>query len=196
MRRFHLLAALLALPCAAHAHSASAWEEVRLHDLHGNPVRAAELADGPWILFVFIARDCPVANRSVPELNRLHQEFSARGFSVHGVYVDISANAEQLRAHAADYELRFPVWQDKERFLVRFTGARVTPEAVIVDNGGNILYSGRVDDRFGGFGQSRPAPVRRDLAEAMEALAAGSDKPVSGQPGFGCPIPEIIDECE
>lgn len=196
MRWYPFLPALLFFFFPATPFHAAAWDDVRIHDLNGNPVRAAELVDTPWIVFVFIARECPVANRSAPELNRLHREYGEHDFSLHGIYVDIDAEAEKLRAHAAEYGFRFSLWRDDERSLARFTGARVTPESVILDRGGKIVYRGRLDDRFGGFGQSRPAPTRRDLAEAMAALAAGGHPPTSDQPGFGCPIPEIPEERE
>ncbi|MCC5805857.1 MAG: redoxin domain-containing protein [Opitutales bacterium] len=194
MRTVPLLLAALALGTAPQTLHAAAWSEVRISDIGGNPVHAAELADTPWTVFVFIARECPVANRSAPELNRLHREYSGRDFSLHGVYVDIDAGEEALHAHAAEYGLGFPFWRDDDRALVRFTGARVTPEAVIVDRSGKVHYRGSVDDRFGGFGQSRPAPTRRDLEEAMEALAAGDAPRAADEPGFGCPIPEVAGE--
>ncbi len=171
----------------------AAWEDVLLSGLDGSVARAAEAGDTEWTVFVFIARECPVANRSIPELNRLHAESAERGFSLHGVYVDTAASAAALRSHAEVYGVNFPVWRDDARHLTRYTGARITPEAVVLDREGTVRYRGRVDDRFGGFGQSRPEATRRDLDEALAALTAGDAPREKDRPGFGCPIPEITD---
>src|SRR5262249_10920309 len=59
------------------------------------------------------------------------------------------------------------------------------------DGSGKILYQGRIDDQIG-IGFRRPAPTRRDLAEALDEVLAG--KTVS-QPAIqapGCAIARTI----
>src|SRR5438874_1084698 len=81
--------------------------------------------------------------------------------------------------------------RDPEHALVKFVGATVTPEAAVYA-GGHIVYRGRIDDRYVDLGLERPAPTRRDLAEALAAVIAG--KPVL-QPttqAVGCFIADFV----
>jgi hypothetical protein len=62
--------------------------------------------------------------------------------------------------------------RDPDHALVKYAGAKVTPEAAVYA-GGRIVYRGRIDDRYVDFGVERPQATRRDLAEAIASVVAG-----------------------
>jgi hypothetical protein len=139
-----------------------------------------------------MGQECPVSNASVPVLNKLASEFGPKGFSFVAAYVDPTADTASLRAHAADYGIRFPVADDRGHALVRRGGASYTPEVVVFNIQGERLYSGRIDDRVGDRGASRPVAAHEDLREVLVAIEAGSRGPFESKPGYGCSIPEAV----
>jgi len=191
-RLLALLAALAAaVPAARSAPSVAAsawWGGLGIHDLGGAILRPA----GRWLVVVLISQDCPVSNASVPVVNALAAEFGPRGFAFVGAYVDPTADLPALRAHAADYALGFAAADDRGHRLARAAGATYTPEAAVFTAAGGLLYRGRIDDRVGALGATRPAATHQDLRDVLVAVAGGAAGPFKGVAGYGCAIPEAV----
>jgi thiol-disulfide isomerase/thioredoxin len=147
-------------------------------------------AGGAGVVLLFVATECPISNGYAPEMNRIVDAYAVKGFTFYFVHGDPDVTPEQATKHAADFGYRRPVLMDGKHALVRAVGATVTPEAAVVSPGGNVVYLGRIDDLYVGFGKRRHEPTVRDLRDALDALLAG--KPVSPPQGraIGCTIPD------
>jgi hypothetical protein len=152
------------------------------------------LGPGPDVrVFVFVRRDCPVANRYAPELERLRQQFTAVGLppvAFFLVYVDPADTPSLVEAHRREYGLTWPWLLDPKHEFARLAGTTVTPEAAVYGRWTNghraRLYVGRIDDRFVDVGRTRPAATRHDLADALDAVVAGRPPAPAGGPAVGC----------
>ncbi|HEY3738451.1 MAG TPA: redoxin domain-containing protein [Bryobacteraceae bacterium] len=142
-------------------------------------------------VFLFVATDCPNSNTYAPVMARLFREYSPRGIAFFNVYSDPSETAASVQKHDADFQVPFAALLDPSQALARETGARSTPEAVILGSDGKQLYRGRVDNRFVEFGSTRYQPTENDLREALDAILAG--KPVAHPvtKALGCAIPGV-----
>jgi hypothetical protein len=81
--------------------------------------------------------------------------------------------------------------RDLGQKLVKLTGVTVTPEVAVV-NGTQVLYRGRIDDRYLELGKDRPEPTRRDLEAALEAIAAGKAVAVPETRAVGCILADLL----
>jgi thiol-disulfide isomerase/thioredoxin len=136
-------------------------------------------------VLIFFWHDCPVCNSYVPEINRLAS--SHTNFSFFIIQVDPDLTPAAARKHALEFSLRPPVILDGSHDLVRLAKATVTPEAVVLGTNKAVLYRGRIDNLYPSLGRRRAEPTVRDLAEALDAIAAG--KPVKAQESpVGCLI--------
>jgi hypothetical protein len=189
-RRVAAFAALVLVLASARAGEAPGlwWQQLRVRDLKGTPLDPA----CRWLVVVFIGPECPVSNSYVPVLNKLAAEFTPRGFAFVGAYVDPTADLAALRAHAADYSIGFLTADDREHRLVKAAGASYTPEVSVFSADGARLYLGRIDDRVGDAGASRPAASHQELREVLAALESGAPGPFKGIVGYGCAIPEAV----
>jgi thiol-disulfide isomerase/thioredoxin len=165
--------------------------EYGLKDARGQEHTQAELREHTAVVLVFLGLECPLSNRSIPELNRLAAEYGARGVRFLAVNADREASAEHVRQHDEEYRLAFPTLLDGGHVLVRHTGVRVTPEVAVLDKEGRVLYRGRMDDRAIDFGKVRPQPQREDLRLALEEVLAGKPVSVPTTPALGCSIPGV-----
>ena len=123
---------------------------------------------------------------------RLQDRFARRGAAFHLVYMDPAETVDAIRTHRRAFGLAFDAVRDPEHALVALAGATVTPEAAVfvTDGGGRrMVYRGRIDDRAVEPGRTRPAPTRHDLAEVLEALAAGGSPTPRTTTAVGCFIP-------
>jgi thiol-disulfide isomerase/thioredoxin len=162
-----------------------------LQDTAGKTHTSGDLRQYKATVFIFVAIDCPNSNTYAPVLARLYREYFQRGVAFYNVYSDPSENADAVRKHDADYLVPFPALLDVHQTLARQTGARSTPEAVILGPDGQELYRGRVDDRFVDFGKTRFHPTQDDLGEALDAILQGKPVPHPVTKVLGCAIPGI-----
>jgi hypothetical protein len=123
-------------------------------------------------VFVFIHPDCVVSNRYAPELNRLHDDYAARGFRLLLVYPGRDDTEAAIRAHYKEYGLRVPALRDPDFRLADLAGATMTPEAAVFVKK-RLVYRGRIDDRAPRLGVWRPVPNVRDLADVLKRLDKG-----------------------
>lgn len=162
-----------------------------LPDDTGTTHTAAELSRHKATVFVFVATDCPNSNTYAPVLARLYREYSPRGIAFFNVYSDPQETAATVHKHDADFQVPFAALLDPHQTLARETGARSTPEVVILGADGKQLYRGRVDDRFVDWGKTRYQPTENDLAEALDAILQGKAVPHPVTRVLGCAIPGI-----
>jgi hypothetical protein len=145
-------------------------------------------------VFVFVRRDCPIANRYSPELRRLRDAFppapARPPLTVFLVYVDPGDTAPLIADHQREFGLEMRWFVDGRHALARLAGATVTPEAAVYgpSTGGPraLLYRGRIDDRFIDVGRTRPAATVHELRDAIAAALEGRRPAPAGGPAIGC----------
>lgn len=162
-----------------------------LPDTAGKIHTSAELGHFQATVLLFVATECPNSNTYSPALARLYREYSARGVLFLGVYSDPADNAAAVQKHDAEYQIPYPALLDPKHSLALATGARSTPEAVIVSPLGEVLYRGRVDDRFVDFGKTRFRPTREDLREALDQVLSSQPVKDPVTKVLGCAIPGV-----
>jgi redoxin len=164
------------------------WGKLAVKDLDGEMLRPATSR----IVVVFLSAECPVSNTYIPVLNKLAADYSPKGFTFVGAYVDPEAELPALREHARAYAIAFATADDRGHRLVGAAAAKITPEVAVFSESGALLYRGRVDDRVGDLGFARPAATHNDLREVLDAIVAGRSGPFPARPGFGCFIPDKV----
>lgn len=160
-------------------------------DLDGRRVRLMPQADGQAVVLVFVASDCPISNRYLPQLVRLRKSLAGQGVAFWFVYPNLTESIAGIRAHQAGYGASGEVLRDDDRALARLTGAKVTPEASVLVRRGEelrVMYTGRIDDRYLSIGSERPQATRHELEAAIEAVLAGRPVSAPGGPPVGCGI--------
>jgi hypothetical protein len=159
-------------------------------DVEGVARRPVEVpAGGKGVVVFFLAHDCPISNSYAPEVNRICAAFGGpTGFSFALVHPYQKLDPAEARKHAKEFGYSAPVFVDVDRALTNALGARMTPQAVVVGPDGTVLYRGRIDDKWVGYGRGRVEPTTPDLRNALDAIAAGKPAPPPGGEPVGCPI--------
>jgi peroxiredoxin len=142
-------------------------------------------------LLIFTTIDCPIANSYAPEISRIHKEYDEQGVRVFLVQVDPDVSAANAKKHAEEYKLGMQVVLDPNHELAAYAGATITPEAALFDREGMLLYRGRIDNRFEGYGKDRVEATVRDLRLALEALMHGEKIANPRSKAVGCRIGDL-----
>ena len=160
-----------------------------LLDLMGHRVDPFAAGAAKAYVFLFIDVDCPIANRYAPEIRRLHERFSSAHVQFCLVYADPATSSAAIREHVKAFQLPGRALRDPAHEMVRISHVHVTPEAAVFLSNRQLVYHGRIDDRFVDFGKERQAPTQRDLEQTLDAVVAGKTVLLSWTRAVGCSIP-------
>jgi peroxiredoxin len=89
-----------------------------------------------------------------------------------------------MKERAKERGFFFPYLRDDSQNVVRALGARFTPEAFVFDGARTLRYHGRIDDNH----RDAHAATSRDLRNAIDALLAGKDPPITDTTPVGCSV--------
>ncbi len=167
--------------------------ELRVASIRGREIQPFKCEDSSMraAVVLFITTDCPIANRYAPEIEKIRAEYEDSGVKMTLVHADPSLSVEDAARHAEEYALKAPIVIDRTHQLAAATGARVTPEAFVIDRSGRIRYRGRIDDQFAGYGERRAQAQSHDLREALTAVLEGREVKCPVTVAIGCLIPEL-----
>jgi len=156
----------------------------------GRTYTLADIAGPNGAVVAFICNHCPyvkaVAGRMVADAARLKE--AGVGF------VAICANDpvshpgdsfDNMKAFAEEHAFGFAYLQDEPQTTARAYDAQCTPEFYGIDASGALAYHGRLDQ---GRTDQPPPDARRELVEAMLAVAEGQAAPAEQIPSVGCSI--------
>ncbi|MDH3626885.1 MAG: redoxin domain-containing protein [Acidobacteriota bacterium] len=158
-------------------------------DLEGNDVDP--IGSESVTVLIFTRTDCPISNRYAPEIERIHREFADQGVDLWLVYVDPDETPVEIRQHLAEYSYGLPALRDPDHVLVARTGAEITPEVAVFNERQEMVYRGRIDDRFVDFGKTRAEATQHDLRETLQALVDDREVTLRTTSAVGCIISDL-----
>jgi peroxiredoxin len=156
-----------------------------LMDLLGKDSRCDEVKDTKATVVVFLSFDCPVCTSYLPTLVELTTKYGDR---VAFIGVCSCKVDDDLARRIKEYKLNFPVLHDEGSAAAGALGARVTPEAVILDSDCVLRYRGRIDDGYVARLKKNANVTRHDLRDALEQVLAGKEVSTPATEAVGCPI--------
>ncbi|MEM7121248.1 MAG: redoxin domain-containing protein [Pseudomonadota bacterium] len=124
-------------------------------------------------VLVFLDNYCPVSNRYAPELQAFADQAADAGIEFYGVMSDPLITPEEARQFARDYGIGFPVIFDGSGELAVRLDPLATPEAFVIGPDNEVVYRGRIDNRFEAIGVLRNTITSHDLLDTMTALKTG-----------------------
>jgi peroxiredoxin len=199
MKKLSAVALLLALSFAFAAQAARATNpapdakagvaigavvpDFTLPDADGKEHSLASLKGKAGTVIIFIATQCPVSNLYNARMQKLADDYRAKGVNVVGVNSNEKELAPEVKAHAAEKGLTFTILKDTGNRVADRLDAKVTPEAYLLDASGKLVYRGRIDNSRNG-----DSITATELRDAIEAILAGRAVEKSEVNAFGCSI--------
>ncbi len=165
-------------------------EPLVVTDANGRKVRLLQDKTLGATVLLFVTNDCPITNSYAPEINRLLAAYTPKHIAFYLVYADPALSAKAVRVHLKEYGYSCQGLLDPAHILVKWTGASITPEAVLLDPNGKRLYKGRIDNRYIDFGNARYAATVHDLRDALDARLHGRPVAHATTTAVGCSIPD------
>jgi peroxiredoxin len=141
-------------------------------------------------LVMFICNHCPYVLAILDRIIRDARDLQALGVGVVAISSNDAATYpqdgfERMRDMARERDFPFPYLYDADQSVARAYDAICTPDFFGFNAGGELQYRGRLD---GSRREAGPADLRRDLYEAMRAVAETGQGPRDQIASMGCSI--------
>jgi peroxiredoxin len=183
-----------AVPSAATARVGEPAPAFSAPDIAGKMVRLGDYA-GKTVVLEWTNDGCPFVGKHYDSGNMqaLQQKYTAAG--VVWLTIASSAPGEQGYVTPAEAKADLARWRaaptdfllDPEGTVGRLYDARATPQMVVIDRTGRLVYIGAIDDTP----STRLADVKTAhnyVAAALDAVAAGQPVAVASTRAYGCSI--------
>ena len=161
-------------------------DDFKLPDASGKEHSLKSLMGSKGTVILFVATKCPVSNNYNERMEKLAQEYKAKGINVIGINSNNTEPAAEVKSHAAERGLTFPILKDDGNKIADRFGATKTPEAYVLDANMKLVYHGRIDNS-----QKIEGITSNDLRDALDELAAGKAITKTGGAAFGCTIKRV-----
>ncbi len=161
-------------------------KDFSLTDVNGNEHTLSNYTNQKAIVLIFVATRCPVSNAYNERMAELHVEYSKKDIAFLGINSNKQEDMKEIKNHAQENGLSFPILKDHNNVIADRFGATVTPEVFVLDQNLKILYHGRIDD------SQRPSHVKKqDLRRALNEILAGEEVSDQSTKAFGCSIKRV-----
>lgn len=151
------------------------------------------------LVIVFTCDHCPTAQAYEDRLIALTNDYKNKGVAVVAIspndpkairldelgYTDLSDSFEEMKIRARHKAYNFPYLYDgKTQVTAQAYGPVATPHVFVFDKERKLRFQGRVDD----VENPHKTPNVQDTRNAINALLAGKEPPVTSTKVFGCSI--------
>jgi len=167
----------------AKAAIGAAVPDFTLPDADGREHSLASLKGKAGTVIIFIATKCPVSNAYNERMQKLAEDYRAKGVNVVGINSNSTEPAAEVKSHAAEKGLTFAILKDPNNKIADRFSAQATPEAYLLDASGKLVYHGRIDGARYGY-----LITANELRDAIEATLAGKPVGKAEVKAFGCSI--------
>ena len=135
---------------------------------------------------LFFSPTCPICERSVVVLNKLISEFEDE-VSFYLVFPAKYYKKREIKSFVKVNELGGILLIDRKMQVAQNYGAKVTPQAFLIDSSFEKLYSGKIDDKYNSLGINTQVN-KAYLKEAISAHLNNEEINIAETNPIGCII--------
>ncbi len=149
----------------------------------------SDYADKAAVAVIFSCNHCPYVRAWEDRMIQIQADYADKGVQL----IAINANDatkypddsfQKMKERAQEKGFNFPYLYDETQEVARAYGAERTPEVFLFDGEGILRYHGAIDDNY----EDPNAVQHHYLRDALDAVLAGQDPPVTETPPVGCTI--------
>jgi peroxiredoxin len=177
-----LALAIFAVTANAQFKIGSGVESFTLSDSNGTERTFDGLKGKNGTIVVFLSVQCPVVKAYDERLNKITEDYSAKGINVVGINSNYTETAEKIKKHTED-NYKFTVLIDKGNVIADKFSASATPEIFFFDKAGKLVYHGGIDNN-----KNSEEATNNYLRDALDANLAGKVIVKAETRAFGCTI--------
>lgn len=147
---------------------------------------AAAPPSGDVTVILFLSTVCPISKAYTDRIQGLFSRYAGKPVRFVLLNSNVNETEEETRVYSQDAGFPVALRQDASNVIADRYNARLTPEAVLLDDTGKVRYQGAIDDA------RNPARVKVEaLRQAIDAVLAKQPVPLESLRAFGCSIKRV-----
>lgn len=147
-------------------------QSVKVERSDGSALMIDNYAEHQATAFVFLSSRSPESRLAVDAIRTANDRHRRRKIMFAGIFPNPAESGEEMLRFCQASGFVFPCYRDPSRRVARAFGASVTPEALLLDSAGKVIYKGGV----------------AGLEKAIEDVVAKRPVGVASTPPSGTPI--------
>jgi peroxiredoxin len=154
-----------------------------LPDVEGREHSLDSIKGKNGTVIIFISAQCPVVRAYGERIEKLAEDYRARGVNVVGINSNVTETIDDIKRHINDNHFSFVVLRDSGNKIADMLGAEHTPETFFLDASNKLVYHGRIDNN-----RDATRVQSNDLRDAIDATLAGKPVVKTEAAAIGCSI--------
>ena len=155
----------------------------KLPDVEGKEHSLESLKGKNGTVIIFISAQCPMVRAYNERIEKLAEDYRARGVNVVGINSNVTETIDDIKRHISDNKFSFVVLRDTGNQVADLLNAQHTPETFFLDASNKLVYHGRIDNN-----RNAEMVQSNDLRDAIDATLAGKPVAKTEAAAFGCTI--------
>lgn len=148
------------------------WRHKSYPKLMGGQITPA--VDFPGIqIYLFLSPECPLCKSYAPVLKSKAVKYASNKFYWIAVFPGTFYSPAEIKKYTQKYGLNFSAILDNEKEITQSLSATITPEVVVCNQNGKILYQGRIDNWAWSLSNKRAKITQHDLDDALTQIQSG-----------------------
>ncbi len=159
---------------------------------HGDKGRILDVSDLNYqnpdgvSVYYFLSPECPLCENYTKDFKDLYNEFYKEGIKFYGIFPGDYYSEERILRYFEEYSLPIIPVLDLEFEMASYYKAEITPECVLVNKEGEILYQGKLDNWLLELGRRKRNIDQYYLKDAIIAHLSGKEVEVKRTTAIGC----------
>lgn len=147
-----------------------------------------KLLDQAASVLFFLSPECPLCLDYAETFRRFNHEWETKEVGFYGVFPTKHFTKDEIRRYRKRFDLEFPFLLDPDNKLTKALEATTTPEVIMLDSEGRILYRGSIDNWAYSVGRKKIEPDKHYLLDALQAWERKETITLSATDPVGCLI--------
>ncbi len=141
---------------------------------------------GKLSVYYFLSPECPLCENYTKDFKDLYNEFSSDSIAFYGIFPGDYYSEDRILRYFEEYELPIIPVLDLDFNMASYFKAKITPECVLVDIDGTILYQGKLDNWLLELGRRKRSVNQYYLKDAIKARLDGKIVDIKRTEAIGC----------
>jgi thiol-disulfide isomerase/thioredoxin len=177
---------MLLLIISIKCYSQNSLFEFKLANIQNKIISFSDLKKYKAIAFVFLLSDCPASQDYTLTLNELYLKYKDNNIAFVGIFPGKFSTDEELLKFQKLYKVTFPLFKDPDFVFTKWLEAKIVPACFLLNNIGEIVYKGRINDWLFALGKKRMQITQNNLEDALNSIVKNKTLKIRETAPIGC----------
>lgn len=182
-----ILALVVVIPSCKSSGNVN-FSDLLVSTTEGSNINFKNINPDDHLVFLFLSPECPFCINYTKTISELVKDTLFNDIYFYAVYSGSDFTNRDILKFNNDYNFEITSIMDTDKKITHLLKATVTPQAIILNGNGDVLYSGAIDNWAFDTGRKRQVISEHYLKDALMNIIDGKRPVVAFTKPVGCYI--------